>query len=284
MWTDAHCHPTDTPASLAGIEAFGIKMICMSATLNDVELVASAATEHPDHVIPAFGLHPWYAHLVSVAPISSKSDHYSKVLRPAPSGEELALLPDPKPLQAHLIIIEAMLRRFPKAAVGEVGLDRAFRVRINGATSSMKTTLEHQRAVLAAQLDLAAENNRVVSLHGVQAHMPLFETVMSAAAGIKAVDLHAYAGSAELFLHQWLHLPVPAYVSMAVLINSRSARIENVLGQIPKDRILCESDFHSAGETQLQLIKESAEILANIHPEIDLMHNFDRFLSGERSS
>ena len=60
--------------------------------------------------------------------------------------------------------------------LGEVGLDRSFRVALDYAASPRELTpftipFEHQLVILEAQLDLAVELGRNVSLHSVKSHL-----------------------------------------------------------------------------------------------------------------
>ena len=111
-------------------------------------------------------------------------------------------LPEPRSLQDVLEEMRSNLKRWPGALVGEVGLDRAFRLprekdekdpppNTNGSNqhqpsdgagknehtlarrgkklSHLYTPQEHQKAVLIAQIGLALQLDRSVSLHSVRA-------------------------------------------------------------------------------------------------------------------
>jgi Tat protein secretion system quality control protein TatD with DNase activity len=86
----------------------------------------------------------------------------------------LPSLPEPRPFAEVLAEVRENLTAFPNAMVGEVGLDRAFRVPVDyHATPRILTSfsipLEHQLAVLEAQLELAVELGRNISIHSVKA-------------------------------------------------------------------------------------------------------------------
>lgn len=91
---DSHNHLqrfADPARVIAEMKAAGIGCCVVNGTSEqDWEEVARLATDFPDFVRPAFGLHPWWAH--------------------RRSAEWLAALTD-------------MLDRFPSAALGECGLD-----------------------------------------------------------------------------------------------------------------------------------------------------------------
>ncbi len=91
---DSHNHLqrfSDPDRVVAEMQAAGISGCIVNGTgEDDWESVATLAESHPDFVTPAFGLHPWKAHLRS--------------------GSWLATL-------------EAYLDRFPTASIGECGLD-----------------------------------------------------------------------------------------------------------------------------------------------------------------
>jgi Tat protein secretion system quality control protein TatD with DNase activity len=162
------------------------------------------------YVVPAFGWHPWFSHqLFDDRDKQSQPDpvaHYKSVLVPAPEDEDfLRTLPAPYSLQEFLQRTEARLIEFPFALVGEVGLDRSFRLpegpsAMTGDVSSKtggsegeytpgsregrpltpyRVNLDHQKTVLRAQLEVAAKLRRPVSVHSVQAHGLVFDLMQS---------------------------------------------------------------------------------------------------------
>ena len=53
---DAHCHPTDSPETIASIPTMKTSRLCLMATRpNDQNLVAEAARDHKDIVVPFYG-------------------------------------------------------------------------------------------------------------------------------------------------------------------------------------------------------------------------------------
>ncbi|KAK4204085.1 hypothetical protein QBC40DRAFT_2581 [Triangularia verruculosa] len=227
---DAHCHPTDTMASIASIDSMrALVLTAMSTRLQDQDLVASVAAEHgirdrstlvvsdsqeaPRKIVPAFGWHPWFSHQLfddttgnggsstydpsSSALSEQKAKHYEAVLSSSPDAEFIASLPDPKSLSSFLAETRQRLEDNPLALIGEVGLDKAFRLpaawkegeqheRDEGLTpggregrmlSPYHVKMPHQTQILTAQLKLAGELGRAVSVHGVQAHGVLFDAI-----------------------------------------------------------------------------------------------------------
>ena len=221
---DAHCHPTDTMDSINEIACMNATALTIMATrAQDQELVAEVANAHGinsesdvgpkenvsgrKYIVPSFGWHPWFSYQLyddlssnTEVPLSIPDTitHFRKVLTPSPEDEEfLRQLPEPRLLSEFIRETKALLEKFPTALIGEVGLDRAFRLPeawIPGEVQSRDTTLtpggregrrlspykveqEHQTSILLAQLKLAGEFQRAVSVHGVQAHGILFNTL-----------------------------------------------------------------------------------------------------------
>ena len=308
---DAHCHPTDTPSCLESIPAIKARALTIMATRGeDQDVVASFARRFglspalavellegrtPDQcrLVPSFGWHPWFSHqLYDDATLGSrhaigeseKIQHYKNVITPVPEDDDfLRYFPDPRPLSGLLAEIRGYLQQFPYALVGEIGLDRTFRLPENwlpnvhtessdGATpggregrrlSPYRVQVDHQRKVLMAQLNLAGEMQRPVSVHGVAAHGILFETLRETWKGyekevlskreqkqranavkIKAEEeetessssmaspqpfppricLHSYSGPPDT-LRQYFHpsIPTEIYCSFSVLVNLKSS-------------------------------------------------------------
>lgn len=221
---DAHCHPTDIMASIKEIANMNARVLTvMSTRSQDQEMVEDTARRYPindpgpdfsprtsSSVVPAFGWHPWFSHQLyddrqtDAHPIAV--EHYNSVLVPAPNDPEfLGTLPAPHSLRRFLRDTERRLKEFPHALVGEVGLDRSFRLpeapgAVTGDTSNKtggsseeytpgsregrpltpyRVNMEHQKTILKAQLELAARYERPVSVHSVQAHGVVFEVMQT---------------------------------------------------------------------------------------------------------
>ncbi|CVK93442.1 related to Cut9 interacting protein scn1 [Fusarium mangiferae] len=325
-------------ASITDIPSMRAAALTIMATrAQDQELVADVASKHsnPDLkslfqenseatgtcAIPSFGWHPWFSHLLyddsadtptfqptsgSETDNAAKQAHYNAVLQPAPSPDFVASLPCPIAISSFLSATESRLSANPCVLVGEIGLDKAFRLpepwltskhverdstltpggREGRQLSPYRVKIEHQRDVLAAQLRLAAKTGRAVSVHGVQAHGVLYETlaatwkgherevitrrkrrlVASGAEDFSDEDddgsekpyppricLHSFSASVEV-LRQYLNRAIPAriFVSLSTAVNlstdaSRN-KTDDVLRALPDDSILVESDLHIAGE------------------------------------
>lgn len=92
-------------------------------------------------------------------------------------------LPEPVSIKIFIDQLRSYLLSNPKSFVGEVGLDKSFRIPdfaeqdIGNCTADnngqkltrLKTPIQHQLKILEAQLDLAIELGRCVSFHCVQA-------------------------------------------------------------------------------------------------------------------
>ncbi|CAG7962410.1 unnamed protein product [Penicillium nalgiovense] len=226
---DAHCHPTDTLASIADIPQMKATTLTIMATRGEdqdlvqqtaVSLSAKESQSTSDRVVPCFGWHPWFSHQIlddtaqptaAQSPAEHKYAHYAAVLTPSPADDQsfIDLLPVPKPLSELISETRNRLQQFPNALVGEVGLDRSFRLpspwsstdienrddqltpgtREGRRLSIYRVKPEHQRTVLKAQLQLAGEMDRAVSLHSVQAHGGVFEVLKELWAGHERVVL-----------------------------------------------------------------------------------------------
>lgn len=92
FYFDTHIHLQDfkTPV-FSNLKNVGIKKcICVSAKLSDWEKVVYLYEKHPNFIIPAFGLHPWY--------VNETNFNWEQVL-------------------------EKLLQKYPVAVIGECGID-----------------------------------------------------------------------------------------------------------------------------------------------------------------
>lgn len=333
---DAHCHPTDTMASIDEISSMNAATFTIMATrAQDQELVDQVASQKSlawneedendstpsrKRIIPSFGWHPWFSHQLyddRTCPwkggqhlsANERSAHYKAALSPSPQDDAfLADLPDPKSLSAFLDETRERLSRHPRALVGEIGLDKAFRIpvawlpdeyqerdqsltpggREGRRLSPYRVNMDHQKMVLLAQLNLAGEMQRPVSVHGVQAHGVVYETLLQTWKGHELevisrkeqrrhpeklhpddeksneqkssgpkpfpprICLHSYSGPPGP-VKQYTHPSVPAKIffsfSMAVNFSTAAAaKTVEVIRVVPDDKILVESDLHTAGQ------------------------------------
>ncbi|KAI4194759.1 MAG: hypothetical protein LQ350_007581 [Teloschistes chrysophthalmus] len=355
---DAHCHPTDTVASHGEIRSMKARALTIMATRGeDQEIVRQFANwdvdkgtvveelrslgneESPCRIVPSFGWHPWFSHQIlddlncsqSKTELPDATNHYKAVLSLSPDDEFILSLPEPRLLSGLLSQIREHLQRFPYALVGEIGIDRSFRLPVQWDPSSEaaknasltpggrdgrplthhRVHIDHQRVILKAQLNLAGEMGRPVSVHGVAAHGVLFETLKETWKGYEKevlskreqkrsgtsaahldektdgqssahnpkiqiiepkpypprICLHSYSGPRNV-LEQYLDPAIPATVffSFSCLVNfsDRTEKAVEVVKAVPKNRILIESDLHSAGERMDQLLEDAVRSVCEI--------------------
>lgn len=284
-----------------------------------------------------------------------KITHYQMALVPKCEDKGfLASLPDPRPFRDFLDQTKAYLQRFPVALVGEIGLDKQFRIpeawldeqlekrddaltpggREGRRLSPYRVSMDHQRKVLLAQLRLAGEMRRACSVHGVQAHGIVYETLSEtwkgherqvprkkerkrAEANAKAnadlewiesgsatddgplpypprVCLHSFSGPAET-VKQYTAPTIPCeiYFSFSTTINSWSesgnGKVEAAVKAVPDDRLLMESDLHTAGDQMDHYLEEIVRRLCvvkgwDLEAGIcQLGYNWRRFITGASS-
>jgi Tat protein secretion system quality control protein TatD with DNase activity len=157
------------------------------------ELYESFGRPPPAKILAAYGLHPWFCHAVSLAAVlPSRREHYEALFdgQAIPDGL-IDRLPEPRRLPNILHALERNLVDHPDAMVGEIGLDKSFRLpdiggyiaphsmkpdeRADVSLTQLKTPMAHQVAVCEAQVDVAVRLRRPASLHCVTAQGPMLE-------------------------------------------------------------------------------------------------------------
>ncbi|KAL2261074.1 hypothetical protein VTK26DRAFT_4727 [Humicola hyalothermophila] len=344
------------------------------------EIAASSGRQQSNKIVPAFGWHPWFSYQLyddttgaesntTYEPSSDsnrneqKAQHYNAVLSPAPDAEFIASLPDPRSLRAFIDETrQRVLDAGPAALIGEIGLDKAFRLpwprnaaehserdealtpggREGRMLSPHHVRMAHQVRVLKAQLRLAGELGVAVSVHGVQAHGVLFDALASLwkghekevvsrrkqklvaegaedfsssssegegedgevdaqPAGRKRrykpkpfpprVCLHSFSGSPQM-VSQYLNpaIPVQVFFSFSTVINLSTAggesKFPDVVRACPDDRVLVESDLHTAGEHMDHVLEDMYRRICDVkgwslsEGVEKIRKNYERFIFG----
>ena len=125
--------------------------------------------------------------------------------------------------------LQEMLEKHPQASIGECGLDQWV----------SSPPIEIQRPVFRAQVSLAREMDRPITIHCLKAWGPLFE-VFAQSPPPPCFLMHSFGGSIETARRL---IPPGAFFSFSgyFLHGRKSAAIE-VFRQLPRDRILLETD------------------------------------------
>lgn len=201
-WIDSHNHLHDPRLGdpepvIAAMREAGVKRCVVNATSEaDWAAVAALASKHPDFVMPAFGIHPWRAHT-------------------ATPGWETRLT--------------RLLERFPRASIGECGLDGWVKV----------PAMEIQMPVFLGQLRLARQMDRPVTIHCLKAWQPLFDAFQQEVSPSRFL-MHSFGGSIEIARRL---LPMGAFFSFSgYFLHQRKSAVIEVFRQLPSDRILVETD------------------------------------------
>jgi TatD DNase family protein len=162
-------------------------------------------------LLPSYGLHPW--------DVGNRSPAWLDSLRTCLTAD-------------------------PRAAVGEIGLDRWMLNRARPEDPRLaglrRAPLDEQLEVFKAQLALAVTLDRPVTVHCIDAFGLLLETLRSVPLPPRGFLLHAYSGSLELVAP---FAALGAYFSFnAAYLAPRHARLRELFRQIPLDRLLVETD------------------------------------------
>jgi TatD DNase family protein len=122
------------------------------------------------------------------------------------------------------------LARFPTAGIGEIGIDRWVK----------DHDLPEQLDCFRWQMDIAARENRVTSIHCIQAWGALLGALQSAPLPARGFLIHAYGGPLEM---------LPAFVKLGAyfsfspyFIHERKSAQRAAFAAMPADRILVETD------------------------------------------
>ncbi|ESK92701.1 dnase family scn1 [Moniliophthora roreri MCA 2997] len=276
---DVHCHPTDSPVASEIMEALSITICAMGTRQEDQALVRDLATSYPEKVVPCFGYHPWFSHRITLKPNVPKEDHYRSLFSPSNDEENqilevlLNVLPEPLTLEEVVSDVRRNLEAFPDAMLGEVGLDRSYRVAYDYFASPRKLTpftipVDHQLVILHAQINVAIELGRNISLHSVKSQQATMDLLsqLRIRHGAKfdriSLDMHSCGFSPTM----WKDIQRKysnVFLSLSTTINGRSPNHRVLIDACTPDRILVESDFHDVSECTERtwdIVKTIAEV------------------------
>lgn len=155
--------------------------------------------------------------------------------------------------------LRSYLCEFPGATVGEIGLDHFHE-------SDKK---QEQLEVFTAQLELAQQLQRPVSVHCLKAWGDLLKAFSSIKKLPARIALHSFSGSAEM-----VHVleKMGCYFSCSGSVtHQKNIRIRNVIREFPLDKILLETDTPDippegySGYTVPSVIKQINAIAAPLY-------------------
>ncbi|RYD33240.1 MAG: TatD family deoxyribonuclease [Verrucomicrobiaceae bacterium] len=125
--------------------------------------------------------------------------------------------------------LRELLQRHPHASIGECGLDQWI----------SDPGLEVQSPVFMDQLCIAREMGRTATIHCLKAWGPLFDA-FDLCPPPPSFLMHSFGGSIEIARRL---IPAGAYFSFSgYFLQARKASVREVFRQLPKDRILLETD------------------------------------------
>ena len=217
MLCDAHNHLQDDwlaphlDTIAAQVRQLGIAaMVVNAATEAAWPRIAALAAQFP-FVRPSYGLHPW--------DIATRSPHWLDNLR-------------------------SRLLAEPRAAVGEIGIDRW--ILDNARPEDLPpdhpapAPLAEQTDIFLAQLALAVELDRPASIHCLQAWGQLDALLRAHPLPRRGFLLHAYGGPAEM---------VPGFARLGAYFSfngsflaEKKTRQRAAFAAVPADRLLVETD------------------------------------------
>ncbi|KAF7311133.1 TatD DNase family Scn1 [Mycena chlorophos] len=271
---DCHCHPTEAASiSPDSMQQLQISVCAMSTHNKDQSLVRSLAHDYPHKIIPAFGYHPWFSHFIALRSGISKRNHYQQLFQPTPESS-----PDFEDLFPHLPepislddVLQDLRSNFASSSsppiLGEVGLDAIFRVPYDyhaspRRISSFAIPLEHQIAVLEAQLDLAVELGASVSLHSVKcpaATLDLFNRLKRKHQDRWSrvrIDIHSCSMSPDSIKQLQACKSHPnIFMSVSTTINGRSRNLRSLITTCLPDKLLIESDYNAIEPSTSQCLE-----------------------------
>lgn len=230
---DSHCHLQDKRivsdiepilerAKAAGVEFF----VCCGCSEQDWDDVINLCEKYKC-LIPAFGVHPWYT--------GGRSENWIHRL-------------------------ESVLKEYPQAAIGEIGLDHLIENRND----------QDQINVFNEQLILAEKLDRPVSIHCRKAWGDLFNTLIKRK--LQGV-IHSYSGSAQLVSQLQRSGFYLSYSGSVTYKNNH--KITESLKKMDHSRLLIESDSPDIKPSGVEGYNEPANLILTVNKIAEIL-NLDR--------
>jgi tRNA A37 threonylcarbamoyladenosine dehydratase/Tat protein secretion system quality control protein TatD with DNase activity len=157
----------------------------------------------------AFGVHPWWAHLEK-------------------DGKD-----------AWMAELRREIESTPHSVIGEIGLDRV------ATPPDAAPDYDNQLDCFKRQFALATELGRPVVVHSVKATKDMSDIFRLSPELPPRIFMHSFGGS-EDFLRQLIKMKKVGerfYFGFSSVINLRSPKTRAVIGAVPDDRLLLESDL-----------------------------------------
>ena len=205
-WLLPHHGAIDTAMRATGLRRAVVNGACEA----DWPVIERLARQY-DWILPSYGVHPWDCG-------NRSPDWFDR--------------------------LKVQLAADPRAAVGEIGLDRWI---LDSAKPDdprlaglRRAPLPEQGEVMLKQLALATTENRPVSIHCLQAFGALEGTLRHVNVPARGFLLHAYGGPPEMVR---TFADLGAYFSFnAAFVGERFAARREAFKLVPPDRLLVETD------------------------------------------
>jgi len=179
-------------ASMAGVSA----MLCCGTSEQDWDKVIEISQKY-ESVIPTFGIHPWF--------IATRTERW-------------------------LDKLEWVLKSFPEAAVGEIGLDYTVK----------EGNEKEQLSVFIDQLRLAAKLDRPVSIHCRKAWGELTDLLEKEKGVRQGGAIHSYSGAPQLVRRLQNYGLSISFSGSLTMEGNRKGKAS--LEQVDHERLLIETD------------------------------------------
>lgn len=176
---DSHCHLQLSPLwderheVVKRAKSVGLVGIAIAATTplgDDFNKVEQLYQDNVGFVFPSFGLHPyWISRYISHISSSAMADcNVHSLVRDTQHVEDIAI----SKLKSD---INRMLDVYPAAGVGECGMDKRLVPTKKCPADERAVSIDLQRRIFAAQLDIAVQRNRYIVCHCVGSWGQLYE-------------------------------------------------------------------------------------------------------------